>query len=152
MRTDLYLVDLDKNFDGYAQAQVNKETQAVYYTDMKLPEYLKVRGIKNYHLLEWDDFYEIYYTKYHKNLSSKPFKEVSEETYYDALECLPPMRWHNATAGVNVFFIMEAYTADLHDSYVCINKNGAKKYYSALKSITMTDAELLEQLRNQNII
>ena len=152
MNATLYLVNLDKNFEGYAQAQVSKETQEVFYTNMSLREYLQERKISNYHLLEWDDFYEIYYNSYHKKLSSKPFIEISQEAYFEALECLPPMRWHNAISGVNIFFIEEAFTADLHDSYVCTNNGRVKKYYSALRSKFMTDAELLEQLKTQDII
>ena len=58
------------------------------------------------------------------------FKEITEEKFYDLLECLPPKRWHTHEK-VEIFFICEAYTADLHTC--CVSYKG--KHFSALRSI-----------------
>ena len=143
----LYLINLDKPFKGYCDATVTKETGHVHYTGKTLPEYLKEESIKNYHLLEWDDFYELYYKK-HLNSLQGDFREISAEQYDDWLNCLPPMRWGNIARGVNMFFIMEAYTADLHE---CVLKIG-NKHYSALRSKFIKGEEIINQLKKQGII
>lgn len=152
MDNRLYLVNLDEPFRGHTQSIVDKETSFVYYTDMYLQDYVKSKGIKNWHLLNWDSFYEIYDKPYHEKLGSKPFKEISEEKYWEMLECLPPMRWHDAAVGVNVFFISEAYTAYLHDCFICLTKGGVKKYYVALRSKFSRDEDLLNDLKKQGLI
>lgn len=70
------------------------------------------------------------------------FTEITEERYMDALECLPPMKWHDIEKGLNVFFCMEAWDADLHSCYIFDRVN--KKYYSALRSKFDSDEKLKE--------
>lgn len=151
MDNRLYLVNLDQEFKGHAQSIVDRETSFVYYTDMKLDDYVKDRGVKNWHLLDWDSYYEMYDKPYHEKLGSKPFKQISEERYWDMLECLPPMKWHDIERGVNIFFISEAYTADLHDCFICLNNGREKKYYSALRSKYIKDEDVIAQLKEQGL-
>ena len=151
MEDRLYLVNLDKEFKGNAEATMTKGSDMVHYTGLSLPEYLKDRKISNYHLLDWDSFYELYYVGYNKSLQ-KPFKEITEDRYYDLLECLPPMRWGNIIGGVNMFFVMEAYTADLHTCVLKLTRNGESKYYSALRSKYIKGEEVVAQLKEQGLI
>ena len=77
------------------------------------------------------------------------FREVTEAQYYEALECLPPMKWHDITKDLNVFFISEGMTGYLHDCYLSQKSTG--KYYSALRSKFETDEELTEVF-NRSIV
>jgi hypothetical protein len=87
-----------------------------------------------------DEFSELYYQSTQE--LKTPFKEVTEAQYWEALECLPPMKWRDIAEGVNVFFISEAYTADLHACYIHDRRSG--KYYGATRSVFETNAQLME--------
>jgi hypothetical protein len=66
----------------------------------------------------------------HRNSLISEFTEITEDRYFDMLECLPPKRWHTCE-GVEIFYMCECYTDDL---YTCCG--GYKgKYFSALRPI-----------------
>jgi hypothetical protein len=77
------------------------------------------------------------YKQYEESLC-KPFKEISKEKYWNLLECLPPKRYNG-----NRFFMSECYYGNLYR--FCFKLRG--KYYSALRSILLTDEELTIQIK-----
>jgi len=91
---------------------------------------------------QFDEKLETYY----KSLVSE-WSEVDEDRYMDALECLPPMKWHDLESGINIFYISEAYTGDLHTAYIHARNRGENKYFSATRRLRETDAELLESIK-----
>jgi len=58
------------------------------------------------------------------------FNEISLDKYYEALNCLPPLRF-TSQYGKEMFFIGECYTDNLYQCYVKI----ADKCYTALRAI-----------------
>lgn len=64
----------------------------------------------------------------HNNSLITEFKEITEDRYFDLLECLPPLK-HHTYRGAEIFFISEALTGNLHTCCVGINN----KYYSATR-------------------
>ena len=90
--------------------------------------------------LPWDDVYEKSIEPYYQRLR-KPFVEVTEERFWDILECLPPMRW-NKLGTIEFFFISEAYTGPLH---ACLVRKG-DKYYEALREKFISKEDLLKQI------
>jgi hypothetical protein len=75
------------------------------------------------------------------------FEEVTEESFYDGLECLPPCRWHTHK-GVEMFYISEAYTDNLHTFYAQLNG----KYYSATRRNNEPSESLAEAVNKaQNL-
>lgn len=66
-----------------------------------------------------------------------PFREITEERYWDWLECLPPMRYRN-----NSFFLSECYTGSLY--HFCFKREG--RYFTALRSKRLSNAELDSQI------
>jgi hypothetical protein len=94
--------------------------------------------------LTWDEYYEQYDSPYKKSLQT-PFKEITAEQWEDMLNCLPPMKWHDFAAGLNVFFCSEAYTGDLHGCYIKDRTTG--KFYTALRSRFISDEQLFNDFK-----
>ena len=115
----------------------------VDHTDgMTFKAYNEANG-GNLQALTWDEFWPIL-ENYNKTAYIKPFVEISEEQYYDWLECLPPCKWHDLDSRFNSFFISEALTHDLHQ--FCIKDKKEGKYYAGTRSRFITDSELLAEL------
>lgn len=130
----------------------NIDSAIVDYTEMTFAEYKKSNPNKEYTTpMLWEDYYENIEKPYLKNLCGE-WKETTEERYWDMLECLPPMKWHDIQSGINMFFVSECYSGDLYTCCLRLTNNGTKKYYSALRSKYITDSEVLTELKNQNII
>jgi hypothetical protein len=74
--------------------------------------------------------------KYEESLC-EPFQEITEERYYDFLGFVPPRR-----QKYDRFFNGECYTGSLYTFCFMLND----KYYSALRSVSLTDEELAAQI------
>jgi hypothetical protein len=92
--------------------------------------------------LTWNQFYDRFYEPYLKSIQ-KPFKQTTEDDFYEMLEVLPPKRWTRDEKGNQFFFAGECTTADLYSCYVKLNGT----YYCALRSIH-TKSEDLFNLSN----
>lgn len=66
------------------------------------------------------------------------WKEVAEEKYEDALEVLPPKKWHDGG-----FYMGECYTGTLYSFY----QKWHGKYYTSLQSIYTPRNEILDNLK-----
>ena len=80
---------------------------------------------------------ELLVRRYTRSLCT-PFLEITEERYYDLLECLPPARMKNGW-----FFVGEPYYGDLYP--FCFRSGG--KCFHAERSILLTDVEIVRQTR-----
>ena len=143
---EFYIVN-PKEFKGYAITTLKAndvselETARCPYSKKTISE-LKQEYGESIVALTWDEFYEQIEKPYLISLQ-KPFSEISEEVYEDMLNCLPPAKWHDFAPGLNVFFCSEGYTADLHGCYIRDKVNN--KYYSAIRSIYISDEELFNE-------
>lgn len=80
---------------------------------------------------------------YHKSLS-EPFKEITEEDYYDLLDVLSPLRMRQ-----NSFFVGEPYYGNMYS--FCFTRQG--RYFKGLRSILTPQSELDSQIdRHMEII
>lgn len=111
--------------------------------NLTLPEYRKATNKPQLIALSWEDFFSQYYKPYLDSLQ-EDFKEITADKYEYSLECLPPQKWHDINSRFNSFYIIEAYTADLHSFYIKDRETG--KYYTALRSKYISDENLLKQL------
>jgi len=64
-------------------------------------------------------------------------KEVTEDYYFDKLECLPPCKWHKILVG-SVFYMAEFYTGNITEFLVSTRD----KYYSFMDNCNLTDDEI----------
>lgn len=94
----------------------------------------------------WDYFNEKFYTPHLKSLQGN-FEEITEERYFNLLECVPPKKWHNLNDSLNVFFVGECYTANLYTC--CIKDRKTNKFFSALRAINTTDDVLINDFLNK---
>lgn len=139
MANYLYIID-PKNYNGLI---INTcRTEVPFYVDYMdkpttLEDYKQMLGNDNLIALDWDTYYEEYYSMYLQSLQ-KPFVEITKEDWWDALECLPPMRWTRFDGG-EYFFISEATTASLHSCYV----RKGDRYYTALRDIYAEEKDLI---------
>jgi hypothetical protein len=142
MQSELVLID-PLNFKGSIISTVRNGR--VDYTNhgdgnLLLEDYLRERNISSYELLTWEDFDVKFEQPYLISLQ-RPWRLMSEKEYWDALECLPPIRWKDLSERVNLFFVGECYTATLYTA--CIHDRATDRYYSALRSICTSGDDLL---------
>lgn len=149
MKSFLYIYD-PNNFKGsilntmdlVSNEEINQTP--VHYSGGTFEQYNAANGC-NLVAQPWEVFYPIL-DSYEKQRFSKPFTEVTEEQYYDGLECLPPCKWHDLNERFNSFYISEALTSHYHCFYIKDRETG--KYYSATRSKFIKDEELLSELIN----
>ena len=73
---------------------------------------------------------------YNQSLS-EPFKEITEEDYYDLLDVLPPLRMRQ-----NSFFVGEPYYGNMYS--FCFTRQG--RYFKGLRSVLTPQSELDSQI------
>ena len=73
---------------------------------------------------------------YEKEICGK-WIEVSEQTYNDALNVLPPLDWRNGG-----FFISELYTGNISNFY----QKHFGKFYTSLQNINRNRNEIIDEL------
>ena len=150
----LYVLNKAVEFEGHCidsihEVNINKEDfnkSILDYGDGETFGQRNEREGGNLIAITWNDFVELYQKPYLQSLQ-KPFKEITEEHYDDMLNCLPPQRWHNFAVGLNVFFMLEGYTGNLHSCYIADRANN--KYYEALRPMNITDEQLLIDFKNK---
>lgn len=69
------------------------------------------------------------------------WEEISEESYWYLLECLPPQKWRDISNSLNVFAIMEAYTGNIHT--FCLKDRKNNRYYKAMFPINADNERIL---------
>lgn len=74
-----------------------------------------------------------------KNKNRKAFKEITEEKYYDLLDCLPPKRM-----GTNWFFVGECYQYDLYP--FCFTIDG--RYFMGERIVSTPQKELQQEMND----
>jgi hypothetical protein len=77
----------------------------------------------------------------------KDWKEISESSYWRALEELPPLR-HRSVQKIEFFFCSEAYANNIHSCYC----NIGKKYYTANRRVTTSYEDMLIELKGQGYV
>lgn len=102
-----YVVDKN-NFKGYAKTTLRGAKCP--YTGKSDKDFLN-EGFLVYD--SWDKFYYKFLVPYLQSLQGE-WKEISEDDYYEMLECLPPTRWREIAEGISCFACSEALTYYLH--------------------------------------
>jgi hypothetical protein len=129
-----YILDPDK-FDGSVLTTMRDGIHSDYGGET-LDELRTRENNPALQAIAFDEMRDIF-CKYEESLC-KPFEEITKEKYWDLLECLPPKRYNG-----NSFFMGECYYGNLYR--FCFKLKG--KYYSALRSILLTDEKLTAQVK-----
>lgn len=77
------------------------------------------------------------------NAALTPWQEISEKAWWNALECMPPLKW-DRIGGAESFFICEAYTADVHSCYIKLDG----RYFTARRRVGTPKAALAGEVYN----
>lgn len=144
-----YIIDTKQAFTGNCLNTMpfvdhdKISTTPVHYSEKTFAEYNQEKG-GGLVALDWGQVYEQYFKPYNESLQ-KTFSEITEESFNDSFNCLPPMRYTRINEGF-LFFVSECYTADLY--LCCINYKD--KYYSALRSKFAKIEDLINEITNKN--
>jgi hypothetical protein len=134
-KTMKYVLEPDK-FDGSVVTTMHDGIHNDYSSGETLEELRRRENNPNLQALSPEELTPVV-ERYEQSLC-KPFEEITEEKYWDLLECLPPERYNG-----NSFFMSECYYGTLYR--FCFRLNG--KYYSALRSIFLTNEEISAQIK-----
>ena len=72
------------------------------------------------------------------SLNKEPFKEIDEERYYDAMDCLPPKRMLR-----DAFFVGECYQYDLYP--FCFKIGG--RYFEGRRTVDTPKETLYAEIK-----
>ena len=109
------------------------------YSGLTVAEYLAKN--ENCSVMTWDEVMPII-TTLQDEAYINPFKEITEEQYYESLECLPPQKWETVD-GVNIFRMSEYLTGNITDHIVKYND----KFYSANRRTNTPYAEIAKEIK-----
>lgn len=129
-----YIID-SRYFDGTCLTSMSDDMHSDYGGETL--EALRERE-KNPHLVAVSPGRMTQLVKRYTRALCKPFREITEERYYDLWECLPPARWKNG-----YFFVGEPYYGDLYP--FCFRSQ--ERFFMAERSIRLSDGELSRQIR-----
>lgn len=129
-----YIID-SRYFDGTCLTSMSDDIHSDYGGETL--EALRERE-KNPHLVAVSPGRMTQLVKRYTRALCKPFREITEERYYDLWECLPPARWKNG-----YFFVGEPYYGDLYP--FCFRSQ--ERFFMAERSIRLSDGELSRQIR-----
>lgn len=133
-RQPLYVIDTH-HFEGFIHTMLEDGKHSLYSGNKTLRQLRKAENNKHLKAVTAKQLHQ-WLQKYYQSLC-KPFEEITEDQYYDWLGCVPPKRHHNGR-----FFVGECYTGTLYQ--FCFRLGD--KYYTALRSIRLTDDELNNQI------
>ena len=104
-----YIIDTTAQFRGICQSAVDNNGIVMYSDGQTVAEYLAKHGDRFRAVPEAEYFDMV--DAYQATLVTLPEKETREE-FWNALEVLPPERWHNHR-GVELFCMCEYLTGNL---------------------------------------
>jgi hypothetical protein len=112
-----WIIRTDEPFRGHCQSFLTEDGFVAYTDRQTVEQYEAERGFK-VRVIDDQEFDQML-AEHSKTLKTEP-KEISEDDWYEALECLPPSRWHTHR-GVNLFHVCEAITLNLVNWYARID-------------------------------
>ena len=129
-----YIID-SRYFDGACLTSMRDDTRSDYWGETL--EELRQKE-KNPYLIAISPERMMLLVKRYTRAVSRPFREITEERYYDLLECLPPARMKG-----DRFFVGEPYYGDWYP--FCFHSQG--RFFMSERSIHLSDGELSRQIQ-----
>lgn len=129
-----YVIQTDREFDGCVYTSMPDDVHC-NYSGETIEEIRAHNPSHTYEVVDGSTV-DIMVDEYLIKLTSEPFKEITEEEYYDMIECVPTAR-----QGRNWYFVGEAYNFDVH--MFCFTDG--ERYYGARRRVTMSK----EQINNE---
>lgn len=124
-------------FKGNAKTYFKSENEIAYSPFTNFKDYQKANPDLNLKEVTQKEFQELVNAYFQTD-----WAEITVDEYWRMLEVLPPEKWHDIAAKLNIFFCMEALAYTFHGCYLHDAKE--EKYFTATKDINSSDADLLE--------
>ncbi len=129
-----YIID-SRYFDGTCLTSMSDDMHSDYGGETL--EALRERE-KNPYLVAVSPVRMTLLVKRYTRALCKPFHEITEERYYELLECLPPARMQS-----DWFFVGEPYYRNLYA--LCFESDG--RYFRAERPVRLSNVEIYRQIR-----
>ncbi len=94
-----------------------------------------------FEILSWDDFVER-----RRNIVLTPIEEISERSWWNALECLPPLDRHSKPNGLELFIMSEFYTSSFSRQYARLGDRYFRKMVDTEDPSTYISLEEINEL------
>jgi hypothetical protein len=131
-----YIIRTDKPFTGSVQSFLLEDGRVAYtsltweeykdrHPEMELVSEAALYGLMKKHFDDMCDGYD----------------EITEQRYYELLECLPPKRWKRLSDDVFPFFVGEPSAGEVYQ--LCLYHKPSDKYFSKLERISASDEKIL---------
>lgn len=133
-----YIIKTDAPFAGYVQSALCEDGSVMYTEYASFEAYCEANG-PNHRLID-DEELDGLIAAHLESLITEP-KEETEEQFSDALDVLPPCRWHSHM-GVNMFHISERLTYSLVEWHARLDG----KYYRFTDHDYATSDHLAEKV------
>lgn len=108
--------------------------------DQTVEEYLKANP--GFECLPFDTVLEEIHTVQDRKLLTE-WKEINEDEWMDALECLPPQKWQTVD-GVNIFRMCEYTTGNITSHYA----RTEERYFTASRRITQSYEDMAKEIKS----
>lgn len=99
------------------------------------------QGDRDFEVVLFDDFCE----RRKKIFLGEPIQEITFDEWEEALECLPPMRWHTDKHGVNKFLLVEFYSGSFTSQYAKLGDRYFTKMVDASDESTWISKEMIDE-------
>lgn len=130
-----YVIDKSKEFDGVVYTAMTDNVHSDYGGET-IEEMRKRNPGCDLEVVEPEVVNKLL-DEYIGKLCSEPFKEITEEDYWDMMECVPPAR-----SGRNWFFVGEAFSYNVHT--LCFTDG--ERYFSAHRKVTTPKNEIVTEI------
>ena len=134
-----YLIPADEPFKGFISSSLSPEGIVAFTGGLTLEEYEEQQG-KKFTVLSDDEFLKLV-DDFQKSLITAP-SEIDEDTYTNALEVLPPARYHTHE-DVTLFHLKEPYSGTLVSWYATF----AGRYFEFVDQSYQTSQILSEKIK-----
>lgn len=138
-----YLVLKDRPFQGAVQSVIMENGVVAYTGGQTLAEYIAERG-DIFRVVSEVELFDLVQA-YEAGLVTEP-KEITLERWSDALECLPPCRWHTVE-GVQLFHMSERITGGLVDWFATTGSRDDLRCWHFVDQHRRPSAELAAKVR-----
>ena len=131
-----YIIDPTIPFEGAVVTSMSDDIHSDYGGET-LEELKKVQNNPNLTAVDPKRITELV-NEHRLSLNKSPFKEIDEDRYYDAMDCLPPAKMLR-----NAFFVGECYQYDLYP--FCFTIGG--RYFEGRRILNTPKEKLYEEIK-----
>lgn len=132
-----YIIKTDKPFCGHVESFILEDEDRVAYTNQTWGEYHSDNP--DTELISEEALSGL--MKKHYDDMCSGYTEITEQRYYELLECVPPKRWKRLSDNIFPFFVGECYSGEVYQ--LCLYHKPSNRYFSKMERISASDEKIL---------